>query len=299
MRILITGSRGMLARRLVELLSKDYELYGCDRVNLNKKDLTYSYTKLDLSNFKAVKKYLEAIRPEAIFHLAAKTQVDDCELNPKEAWKGNSLTTQNILKASKKFDPIFFYVSTDYVFSGTRKTPWKPTDPIRPESIYGKTKAEGENWVRRLSRKGIIVRTAWLYGPDGPNFIDTMLGLAKTHKVLKVVSDQKGVPTYTRDLAETLAEMLRKSALLPKIPTGTFHFTGSGETTWYGFAKEIFKEAKLKVQVKPITSFELNRLAQRPKFSLLDMVSLKSKWGISSRPWKLSLKQYLREKGCV
>ena len=299
MRILVTGCQGMLGSRLTELLVDDYEVYGCD-LKKTSPEVNISYQTIDLRKKSLVRKYINSLKPDVIFHLAAKTQVDDCEFKKKEAWDANVLVTQNLLNASKKFNPLFFYISTDYVFSGKGKKPYKPNDKISPPSVYGQTKSEGEKLVRRFSKKGVIVRTAWLYGADGPNFVDSILNAAKEREELQVVNDQIGCPTYTCDLADTLLEMLKKAFILPTIPTGIYHFTGAGSTTWCGFAKQIIKKSMIKkVKVKPITSEDLNRPAPRPSYSILDMQSLQNKWGIHPRDWKESLDNFLRAKGVL
>ena len=298
MRVLITGSQGMLGRRLSELLSGDMELYGCGRSKPSA-DLDYIYDSVDLTNFSATKKILTTIQPEVIFHLAAKTQVDDCELKPKEAWENNSLATQNLLNASQKFNPIIFYLSSDYVFDGKKSTPYRVTDPVNPVSVYGRTKAEGESWVKRLSQRWFIVRTSWLYGADGPNFVDSILRIAGEKNELRVVKDQIGRPTSTRDLAEALHTILKGTLLLSKIPYGIYHFSNRGDVSWFDFAKKILEYANLKNQVTAITSKELNRPAPRPHFSLLDLSPIIKMWGIQPILWQESLKKYMREKGAL
>jgi len=298
MRILVTGSRGMLGRRLTEILAPDHELYGCGRSKPLPVDLDYCYEPLDLTDLTKTKKFLSRTRPEVIFHLAAKTQVDECELKPKEAWENNSLATQNLSRAARPFGPIFFYLSSDYVFDGNKKAPYKPSDPVSPASVYGRTKAEGESWVERFCPKRFIVRTSWLYGPDGPNFVDSILRLTSVKKELRVVRDQTGRPTYTRDLAQTLYLLLKKIQLIPKIPYGILHCSAGGPpTTWNRFASEIISLAGRKIPVVPITAGDLARPAPRPCNSVLDLRSLKQLWGIEPRSWKEGLADYLREKG--
>ncbi len=298
MRILITGSRGMLGRRLVELLTPDHEVYGCGRSAVPASELDHTYERIDLTDPRRITKLIREIQPQVIFHLAAKTQVDECELKPKEAWENNSLATQNLARAARLTNPLFFYLSSDYVFDGKKRTPYKASDPISSTSVYGRTKAEGESWVGRLSARHLIVRTSWVYGPDGPNFVDSILRLASREKELRVVQDQTGRPTYARDLAQTLAQLLKKWQLLPKIQYGVLHYSASGPwITWSQFARKIVSLAGLRVPVKGITSGELDRPAPRPGFSVLDLVPLKRIWGIEPRPWEECLADYLREKG--
>jgi dTDP-4-dehydrorhamnose reductase len=242
---------------------------------------------------------MNEIRPEAIFHLAAKTQVDDCELRPQEAMTANSLATRNLLNASRKFDPVFFYISTDYVFDGKKKTPCLVSDPLRPASAYGRSKAEGEKWVRTLVSRGVIIRTSWLYGADGYNFVDAILRAVSEQKELRVVDDQWGRPTFTRDLAGALSEMLKKVYFLPKISYGVYHFANSGQTSWFDFAKKILEFSGLSYPVKRMATEELKRPAPRPRYSVLDLSTIRRAWGIQPRDWETALKDFLREKGML
>ena len=230
----------MLGSKLLGCLTNDFEVYGCGR-GLQVVEGNYAYERLDLTNTPRLRSLLKHTQPQVIFHLAAKTQVDDCERYPEEAWRHNSFATQNLLKISKSYQPIVFYLSTDYVFNGTQKKIISPQHPVSPASVYGKTKAEGEAWVKRYSQKGIIVRTSWVYGPGGKNFVDAILDLTSKQKELRVVRDQIGRPTYTGDLARGLTAMLKRLFILDPIPYGIYHFTGQGETSWYEFAKEILK----------------------------------------------------------
>jgi dTDP-4-dehydrorhamnose reductase len=297
MRVLITGALGQLGSKLTDLLEGDTDLFGCDLAPVPP-GLPYSYRKCNLTQKAQVKTLMAWAKPDILIHCAAMTQVDLCEEKPKEAWEANSLATRLLAEEAKKWNATVLYISTDYVFNGNKKTPYRPQDKVTPVSVYGRSKAEGESWVQRLVPNWIILRTSGVYG--GPvSFVESIIRKAEKEKVLKVVNDQVGAPTYSKDLAETILFMVKKIPSLPKIPTGIYHYSGLGKISWNQFAKEIIRQAGLECRVTSISTKKLALPAHRPANSCLDMGSLKRCWNISPKPWKESLRRYLREKGAL
>jgi len=295
MKVLITGSLGQLGSRLADLLTNDAELFGCDLIPAPS-DLPYAYRKCNLTQKAQVKRLMGWARPDVLIHCAAMTQVDLCEEKPKEAWEANSLATRLLSAEAREWNTTVLYISTDYVFNGKKKIPYRPQDKLTPVSVYGQSKAEGESWVQRFAPHWIILRTSWLYG-GRVSFVESIVKKAKTEKVLHVVNDQVGAPTYVKDLAESIFLILKKCPLLPKIPTGIYHYTGLGKISWFQFAKEILRQVEFGTKVRPISAATLALKAPRPANSCLDMGSLKRQWGIEPKPWKDGLRRCLRERG--
>jgi len=252
-RVLVTGGRGMLASVLLPCLEGKHEVTGVDIQDF------------DITAETPVRQAFQDLRPEFVFHLAAYTDVDGCEANPARADEVNVHGTRNLARACAETGATLLYVSTDYVFDGRLSRPYREDDAPHPESVYGYSKWRGEQVVQALVAKHFIVRTSWLFGPRGKNFVATILKAAKERGELRVVSDQRGSPTYTGHLALHLAQFPQSEAF------GIFHVTGSGECSWFEFAQEIVKTGGLPhVRVTPITSEELGRPAKRPANSVLE-----------------------------
>ena len=268
MKILITGAKGMLGQDLCPTLEDlGHELVETDIHNL------------DITDFSAVQHFLNNEKPELIIHLAAYTNVDKAEEEPQKAELINGKGTENLAIMAAKLDIPIIGISTDYVFDGTKNSPYLPDDKPNPMSVYGKTKLMGEQAIQKHCKKFYIARTSWLYGHYGKNFVDTMLSL-KDKEVLKVVDDQIGTPTWTMDLSAALIKLLDK-------PYGIYHLSGGGKpTSWYNFAKTIFEYSNNKVNLIPCTTEEFPRPAKRPKYSFMDNDKM-------LRNWKLALKDYL------
>lgn len=268
MKVMITGAKGMLGQDLCPTL----EDLGCflietdiDTLDITKKD--------DVENF------VKENHPDLIIHLAAYTNVDKAEEEEEKAELINFKGTENLAIAASKIDVPIIYISTDYVFDGTKDSPYLPSDTPNPINVYGKTKLMGEKAVQKYCKKYYIARTSWLYGMFGKNFVDTMLSL-KDKEELKVVDDQTGTPTWTMDLASAIMKLLNE-------PYGIYHLSGGGKpTTWYGFAKEIFKLANVEVNLSPCSTEEFPRPAKRPKYSVMDNKGM-------LRDWRLALKNYI------
>lgn len=270
MKILVTGAKGMLGQDLCPVLEdEDFEVVETDIHNL------------DITDINQVEKMLKSEKPDMVIHCAGYTNVDLAESEPEKASKINGLGTENLAKVCGKNDITMIYISTDYVFDGTKTEPYKPTDEPNPQSVYGKTKRDGEIAVQKYCDKYYITRTSWLYGHHGKNFVETMISISQNPEV-KVVNDQTGCPTWTMELCNGIVKLINEEA-----PYGIYQVCGSEPTTWYDFAKEIYKLMKLDVNLKPCKTEEFPRPAKRPAYSAMDNNGI-------CRNWKLALKDYLK-----
>lgn len=299
MRILITGACGMLGSDLVEVLSEGQELYLLD-VQKFPSSLSSQFSTLILDITDSAETYREITRinPDIVIHSAAYTDVDGAETNMDLAFRVNALGTRNIALACQRFDTELLYISTDFVFDGEKGEPYLEFDRPNPQSIYGKSKYWGEMYIDSLLNRFYIVRSSWLFGKNGKNFVTTILNLTKQKKEIEVVNDQIGSPTYTKDLARAIAQLIGregKDSITRANLYGIWHITNSGQCSWYEFAGEILQDSD--VLLKPITSEELNRPAKRPKFSVLENSVRKLQGWKSLRHWKEALKDYLKEIG--
>lgn len=277
MKILITGANGQLGRELTKQYSgKNVELILTDVADL------------DITNIEKVYEFVNEKSPDVIINCAAHTAVDKCETDVDNAYKINTIGPRNLAQAANQIGAEIVQVSTDYVFDGEIETELIEFDEVNPQTVYGKTKLEGENAVRTLNPKHYIVRTAWLYG-DGNNFVKTMINLSKTNKVLKVVNDQHGTPTSTVDLARVIIKLIEDKNY------GLFHCTCKGSCTWYDFAKEIFRLCSIDVEVIPCTTEEFPRPAKRPAYSVLKNYMLELTTGDITRTWQEAVKEYIEE----
>ncbi|MCR5260715.1 MAG: dTDP-4-dehydrorhamnose reductase [Candidatus Gastranaerophilales bacterium] len=272
-KILVTGAKGMLGHDLCPTLEDaGFEVFETDLHNL------------DITNPEQVEKVLTAEKPDAVVHCAAYTNVNKAEEDTETAMKINEGGTENLAKTCAKLDIPIVYISTDYVFDGTKKEAYLPYDKPNPLNAYGLTKLKGEEAVQRHCTKFYITRTSWLYGLHGKNFVETMISLADKPE-LKVVDDQIGCPTWTQELADGITTLLTEEA-----PFGIYHICGSGKTSWYGFAKEIFELAGLKVNLLPCKSDEFPSPAKRPQYSVMYNDNI-------CRTWKAALKDYMKLRG--
>ncbi|MFF4782290.1 dTDP-4-dehydrorhamnose reductase [Streptomyces griseorubiginosus] len=254
---LVTGAGGMLGQDVLARLDRSGERY----VALDRKAL-------DLTDADAVSAALEEHRPAVVVNCAAWTAVDDAETREDEALAINGDGPRHLAEACARTGAVLLHVSTDYVFAGDATTPYAEDAPTAPRSAYGRTKLAGEKAVLATER-GYVVRTAWLYGTGGPNFVKTMIKLEGVKDTLDVVDDQRGQPTWSADLAGLLVE-LGRGALAGTAPAGVYHGTNSGETTWHGFTQEIFRLLGADPdRVRPTTSEAFVRPAPRPAYSVL------------------------------
>lgn len=279
---LVVGSEGMLGKDLVSLLrASRIETVGLDRPDI---DIRYK---------DSVKEVVSRIKPSVVVNVAALTNVDGCETDVEEAFRVNGDGPGNLAEAARDLGAYLVHISTDYVFDGSKGSPYREDDPVCPLGVYARSKAEGERRLRDLlSDNHCIVRTQWLFGLHGHNFVETILRLASTHQTLTVVDDQHGTPTYTLDLASALKRLCELRY------RGTIHVTNSGQTTWYDFAKEILREAGVTgVRVEPIPSTKLDRPAPRPAYAVLDNSRFAACTRAPLRPWQEALAHYLAARG--
>ena len=268
MKVLVTGAKGMLGQDLCPILEDNgYDVIETDIHNL------------DITNLENVTNIINNETPEIIIHCAAYTNVDKAEEDLENARKINVLGTENLAKICGEKDIMIVYISTDYVFDGEANTPYLPNSKTNPINNYGLTKLEGEKAVKKYCKKYYIARTSWLYGHHGKNFVETMISIADKPE-LKVVDDQIGCPTWTIELANGIIKLIQNEEY------GIYHICGSNSTSWYDFAKEIFKQIHKEVNLLPCSTEEFPRPARRPKYSVMENNKI-------CRDWKLALKDYL------
>lgn len=284
MRILVTGAAGMLGRDLAAVLSsspQQHELHPMGRPECDVTDPT------------TIRSCFAAARPQVVIHAAAYTDVDGCERDPERAMRVNGEGTRHVAEAAAATGARLLYISTDYVFDGAKRQPYAEEDVPNPLNVYGRSKLAGERAVQECAAS-LIVRTSWLFGRHGRHFIGAILEKARRGGLLRVVRDQVGCPTWTKDLARTLA------ALLPGSATGIVHAAGSGCCSWYDFALAILEEAEsrglaTRAPVEAIGSAELDRPARRPAYSVLSNCRLQQ-LGVPPLPeWREALRQFLAE----
>jgi len=275
----VTGAKGMLGKDLMDVLHSSFfrgEVIGWDieEIDIQKEDDSVAK--------------IEALRPEIVIHLAAYTDVDGCESDKERAFAVNAEGTRHVALAASKCSAKMVYLSTDYVFDGEKREPYLESDPPHPLNVYGHSKLKGEQYVQEWVRDSLIIRTQWLYGPFGKNFVDSILRQAREKKTLSIVDDQTGSPTYTADLAKAICELIQVEA------RGIFHVTNSEICTWYAFGQAILNLSGIHwVKVLPMSSKDLGRLAARPSYSVFNCQKLKKATGRTMRPWSEALKDYL------
>ena len=284
-KILVTGASGMLGTDLSRELSRDYDVVGLD---IARTDIVCDITDKD----KLVKSVINA-KPDIVIHAAAWTDVDGCEREPDKARRLNEEGTTNVVSSVAELDIPLVYISTDFVFDGQKKIPYTEDDEPHPLNVYAKFKLEGERKVETLA-KYIILRTGWLYGANGKNFVDTIINKSKTKKKIPVVDDQVGCPTYTKHFAKAISKLLARC----KYETSEiYHISNKGAVSWFDYAKKILEiTGKRNIKVLPLKSGMLDRPAKRPAFSVLDNSKFEKATGLTMRPWEVALEEYLNEK---
>ncbi len=280
MRIVIIGSTGQLGTALLETLPQNHELIGL------------SHQEIEVENGAQVFSVLKKLDPDVVINTAAYHVTDQCERDPDSSFKVNALGARNVAVACQELNAKVVFISTDYVFDGTKKTPYTEYDNPNPLSIYGKSKLAGENFVRSLCPKHFIIRTAGVFGGEKNNFVKTMIRLGKEREKLNVVYDQIHSPTYTYDLAPKIGELIETSFY------GLYHISNNGETSWFEYAKKIFELTRLeeKVKIFKITANEYGAPAPRPSYSVLRNYNLEL-MGMDDLPtWENALERYIKEK---
>lgn len=278
MKILVTGESGQLGYDVcLELQRRSVAHKGL------------SSKELDIRDAAAVQRMLEEYRPDGVIHCAAYTRVDRAEEEPEVCFAVNALGARNIARACALTGAKLLYISTDYVFPGTGENPYEPEDETGPLSVYGKSKLEGERAVRELLDRFFVVRTSWVFGINGGNFVKTMLRLSDTADTVRVVDDQVGSPTYTADLAPLLCDMIQTEKY------GIYHATNEGFCSWAELAEAVFAAAGRDTRVQRVTTEEYAAKAPRPKNSRLSRAKLTEQGFSRLPPWQDAVKRFLSE----
>ena len=285
MKIAVVGASGQLGTELVRVFSdSEWDLTALSR------------PAFDISNVAAARTILNEIRPAVIVNTAAFTRVDDCEENARTAFDVNTHAVRNLAQASEELGSVLVHISTDYVFGGEKRTPYREDDTPNPLSVYGVSKLAGEYFVRAICPRHVVVRTSGLYGAAGSrgkggNFVETMIRMAREERPIRVVTDQVLTPTYARDLAQTIKRLILTEA------RGLYHATNGGACSWYEFATRIFERAGLAPDFGPTNSEEFGARARRPAYSVLGRARLLDLGIGGLRPWTEALDAYLAEQG--
>ena len=276
MKIMLTGANGQLGQEIVyQLKASSFSVFA------------FTKTELDITDELKVLKVVGEIQPDVIINTAAFTKVDLAEAEATLAYNINGFAQRNLAVAAEKVGAKICYISTDYVFDGNGFDPYKEYDKCNPLGVYGKSKFVGEELTKTLSTKYFIVRTSWVYGEYGSNFVKTMLNLAEKRNEIGVVADQTGSPTYTGDLATFLISLIQTEKY------GIYHCTNSGSCSWYEFAKVIFEEMGLDIKVNPLTTDQYPTPASRPQYSVLDNSALEMNGFEKIRHWREGLSFFL------
>lgn len=279
--LLITGANGQLGNEMRCIANRD---------NIN----SYIFTdveELDITNFSDICNFVEIHKPDFIINCAAYTAVDKAEDDSEICAKINTLAVENLANAAKIANAKVIHVSTDYVYGGDATMPYIESDTTNPKSVYGKTKLEGEIALANiLPEQSITIRTSWLYSSFGRNFVKTMISLGKERESLNVVCDQRGTPTFARDLANAIMSIVNSN----KFESGIYNYSNEGECSWHEFACEIFKIAEIDCMVNAITTDQYPTKAQRPAYSVLDKSKIKKVYGLEIPEWRESLKECIK-----
>jgi dTDP-4-dehydrorhamnose reductase len=287
MKLLLIGANGQLGSDLAPVLATNVDL-----IPLTRRDI-------DLTDPASVDLALSTHAPDVVINTAAYNRVDDAENEPDAAFRINSVAPQILARSCSRIGARLLHVSTDYVFSGQRTTPWTEQDRPEPQSVYGISKLAGELAVRAACPDSYIVRVSGLFGlagsrGKGGNFVETMLRLQAEKQVIRVVDDQVLAPTYTKDLASKLTEFV-----LARPPAGIYHMTASGSCSWYEFARAIFELAQLEVELYPQSTAEAGSRAKRPAYSVLSNDGLRAIGLSQIRPWDRGLAEYLQDRAVL
>ncbi len=284
-RLALIGANGMLANKVSELCPAQYEIFPFD------------LPELDISDELSVKHHLGKLKPDVVVNCAAYTNVDGCESHQDLAFKVNGKGPANLAEYSRDAGAVLVHVSTDYVFDGQKNAPYTETDATNPQSIYGHSKLDGEKGILGSGlNRFFILRTSWLYGPGGKNFVETIARLAREREEIRVVDDQIGCPTYTHDLASAIFKLLETEEY------GMFHFSNEGKCSWYDFSCKIFRHLSKEVNdfkvkhIVPIPTSEYPLPATRPAFSVFSKEKFKSATCSTVPGWEDGLTRYFAER---
>lgn len=278
MKVVVTGARGLLGTEFVQAL----EERGDDVVALGRPEM-------DVTDADAVHRTLADAAPDVVVHCAAWTAVDAAESHPEEAMRVNRDGARHVAAAAEASGARCVHISTDYVFDGTGRRPYRHDDPVGPLSVYGRTKLAGEEAVLDATGgKALVARTGWLYGAGGGNFVDSMIAHGRKGTALRVVDDQVGHPTWTRNVVSTVLQLIDVDA------RGVWHVADGGHTSWRELALHAFRERGLDATIAPISTEEWGAAAPRPRYSVLDLERTERAVGRPMQPWDSALEEYLR-----
>jgi dTDP-4-dehydrorhamnose reductase len=283
--VLVTGANGQLGQSL-QFIAPTYptiQFVFCDS------------SKLDITNLNNIKQIFEQFKPTICINTAAYTAVDKAESEPEKAHLINVVGAKNLAEVCKEFDTVLLHISTDFVFDGTKDSPYSEEYIPNPTSVYGQTKLDGEKAIQETWDKHFIIRTSWVYSQFGNNFMKTMLRLASERDTLSVVNDQIGTPTNAVDLAEVLVKIVQSSITHHPSPNtfGVYNFSNEGQCSWYDFAKKIFEFNKITINLEPIPTTSFPTPAKRPAYSVLDKSKIKKVFGVEVKYWEMSLKRVI------
>lgn len=288
MKILVTGCGGQLGCEIQSIIAKgESEIGNIPAEFENCEVIAVDVDRLDITDVKAVSAFVSEKRPDVIINCAGFTDVNGCETKQQAAFAVNAVGTRNLAMAAEKVGAKFIHISTDYVFSGDKQGDYNEWDMVNPQSIYGKTKQLGERYAIDFCQRTFVVRTAWLYGYIGKNFVKTMRNLGRTKKQITVVNDQFGNPTNANDLVHHILKLAVTEEY------GIYHCTGKGKCSWFDFATEIMKLSDLECEVIPCTTEEYPTPAKRPANSSLSHTALELAVGDEMRDWKTAIKEYI------
>lgn len=275
MKILITGHKGMLGSELMQTLSAEHDVSGVD------------IDEMDITDLDKTPQTIKVIRPQLIYHTASYNFVDLAETHPDDAFKVNTIGTRNVALAAREVGSAMVFFSTDYVFDGIKNSPYEEWDIPNPLGVYARSKAAAEWMVRTLIPEHFIIRTSWLIGHRGKNFVETIIAKAQAGESLSVVNDQTGSPTFVTDLIKELQR------LVPTRAFGTYHISNNGACTWFDLAKAVLDETKIDVPLKSISTEESGRPAPRPRYSYLRNAMMELTIGNQMPFWQDGLQKYL------
>ena len=280
--VLVTGANGQLGQA-IQFVAGNYP-------NIN--FVFCSSSDLDITNKENCDSLFNKEKPDFCINAAAYTAVDKAESEPEQAHLINCIGAKNLAETCKEFNAKLIHISTDFVFDGSKNSPYNEADLPNPKGVYGQTKLEGEIAIQEVFDAYFIIRTSWVYSQFGNNFMKTMLRLASERTSLSIVNDQIGTPTNAVDLAECLVTIITEHSKLNTEHYGIYNFSNEGQCSWFDFAKKIFEINQVKIDVIPIPTTQFPTPAERPKYSVLDKTKIKSTFGIEIKPWEQSIEIY-------